>query len=124
MNEQEILEYNKRCAEFLGGENHPSLVPYTPEPDDMWFAVDTCPNLQRPEGGSMWKLHELKFHSDWNWIHEVIKEIENLHDIRDVTINSVGCIIFHKENAFAEFSDDKQKAVVEAINKFLIWYKI
>lgn len=139
MTQKETIEYNKLCAEFLGGKNHPSLVPYIPEPDDMWFAVDKQPSLQNPNGGSMWKLHELKFHSDWNWIHKVIEAIEN--NYFDVEINDSGCIIRCWEDSVPldyltmlgkyktisvlggkHFIMTKQEAVIQAINQFLIWY--
>lgn len=50
MTQQEILDYNKRCAEFL--------------------------NLHRNDEVAIYKMSEypydfLKFHSDWNWIMEV-----------------------------------------------------
>lgn len=116
MTQQEIYNYNNRCAEFLGYVNTTS--------------TDKDFNIYENEkgmiiGNKIYTLLEtmsMKFHSDWNWTHEVIRVIENIRDVRDVTINSVGCIIFHKEGAFSGFSDNKHEAVVEAINKFLIWY--
>ena len=50
MTQEEILDYNKRCAEFLGEEM-------------TTYFVETQMDLI---GSS-----ELHFHSDWNWIMEV-----------------------------------------------------
>lgn len=124
MTQEEILEYNKRCAEFLGGENHPYLIPYIPEPDDMWFSDDgKYPMLQNPNGNSMWKLHELKFHSDWNWIMEVVEAIDKIQHTQ-VDILGKYCRISSKGIDFKGSSkEDKKEAVVQAINQFLIWYK-
>lgn len=71
-----FIEGNKLIAEFMGGKNHPLLIPYTPEPDDIWFNVDNYPEIH-PDS-SMWKLHELKYHSSWDWLMPVIKKIGEL----------------------------------------------
>jgi hypothetical protein len=120
MTQQEIIEYNKMCAEFLGGENHPYLIPYKPEPDDMWFSDDgKYPILQNPNGSSMWKLHELKFHSDWNWIMEVILAINMLPNPKnpsDTTLQT------RRTSVQSILRSANKEAVVQAINRFLIYY--
>jgi len=117
MNEKEILEYNKRCAEFLGWKN---------------LNDDSFPEYVNPLG-DFYQLKELKFHSDWNWIMEVVEAIEKLKFNVRITI---ACITI--ENAFDNDSnlspiykfhsmqgefESKKEAVVEAINQFLIWYE-
>lgn len=118
MTEEEILEYNKRCAEFLKMEyeNHSNTWRYKNE-------IAT----------------QLLFHSDWNWIHEVIEAIEKLYDHPNKEINvdiKPGQIeIFQRpyrleNNDYQEIiylgdgyiNGSKKEAVVEAINQFLIWY--
>ena len=79
MSEQEIIEGNKLIAEFMGGENHPFLIPYIPEPDDIWFSVENHPEERHPDNGSMWKLNELKYHSSWDWLMPVVEKIESLN---------------------------------------------
>lgn len=100
MTQEEILQYNKRCAEFLGLEILKDEYCYD-YPD---------------------------FHSDWNWIMEVVEAIEKLGDtsamygtLVDITTTYI---------AIGEIATDlklvpmtKKEAVVEAINQFLIWYE-
>jgi len=56
MKQEEILDYNKLCAEFLGWE-------YAKD-RDIWN-----PNMHHDY--SFTYSINLKFHSDWNWIMEV-----------------------------------------------------
>lgn len=102
MTQEEILEYNKLCAEFLGlklsGPGFPSGYFY-------------------------------KQDYDWNWIMEVVEAIEKLKYL--VVIKSNFCQIQelgNRENNFnpkiisSLYSKSKQEAVIQAINQFLIWY--
>ena len=127
MTQEEILEYNKMCAEFLGIK-----------------LEDTYP-INWKEFKHLFNSFEksLKFHSDWNWIMEVVEAIEKLGHNFTVTCNEVyidsnilssrnvingGVMNSHDEKYFPtiiqvteEFFSKKQ-AVVQAINQFLIWY--
>lgn len=138
MTQEEILEYNKRCAEFLGYENT--------TPTDRDF------NIYKNEKGiiignkiiTMIELMSAKFHSDWNWIMEVIEKIENLgfatkidHDYCVSNYGCDRCEIDTRENALFDPDEyeekeepivfklvkSKKEAVVYAINEFLIWYE-
>lgn len=108
MTQDEILQYNKRCAEFLGVTLHESQL--------------TMPHS-----------HFTGYHSDWNWIMKVVEAIEKL--IFNVRI-TIACVTI--ENAFDNDSNlspiykfhsiqgefqTKKEAVVQAINQFLIWYE-
>jgi len=101
MTQEEILEYNKRCAEFLG------YVNTTPTDKDF--------NIYEKENGVVGQLIEvmsMKFHSDWNWIMEVLSSIlEKCSDSDDM-------------EAYYNILDlfPQKEAVVQAINQFLIWY--
>jgi hypothetical protein len=110
---EEILEYNKKCADFRGWKdlNNDSFPEY----------IDKL--------GNFYPLKELKFHSDWNWIMEVVEAIEKLRYL--VVIQSNFCQIQEvgtKENSFSpriiayQEALTKKEAVVQAINQFLIWY--
>lgn len=115
MTEQEILEYNKRCAKFLGWKN---------------LNDDSFPEYVNPLG-DFYQLKELKFHSDWNWIMDVVEAIENkLNDSFNVDIvNKNQCEIVRNGEEFIcgagfdTINHRKKEAVVEAINQFLIWYE-
>lgn len=85
MDKQEILDYNKRCAELLGWENDTSLL-------------------------------NLRFHSDWNWIMEVVDAIEKV-----AWVNIKGCAVDISTIVNLN-APTKKEAVVQAINQFLIWH--
>ena len=101
MTEKEILDYNKRCAEFLGWEYYKGF-------------------MMNPLGGNplTLKLDELKFYSDWNWIMEVIQEIRRL-----VFPSGLEEIVFRKWEALVNALGLTDKQIVaERLNEFLIWY--
>lgn len=115
MTQQEIIEYNKRCAEFLGDEGMQKI----------------CSD----NGHHYPSLEEMLFHSDWNWIIEVLKFITKigynweLIDFNGTVeeVNFMKCSIFDLDFdnriKFVFESSDEKEAVVQAINQFLIWYK-
>ena len=102
MTQEEILEYNKLCAEFL--------------------------NLHRDEEVAIYKFNAypyeyLRFNSDWNWIMEVVEAIEKLGYEIDIFSNCVQICDTPDENYITEAAGKtKKEAVVQAINQFLIWY--
>lgn len=108
MTQQEILDYNKRCALLLGWENKGM------KNLEMWVST------KRPSGVN---TNELLFHSDWNWIMEVVEAIENLGF--DVVISKKSCSIWIGGTSYSNSNkscEAKQEAAVQAIDKFLIWY--
>jgi len=130
MTKEEILDYNKLCAEFLKKDiGHDNMVIW----DKNWTSM--------------------KFHSDWNWIMEVVEAIEELEFNNEnctnqrprFTIAKYSCFlhIYNDSKKEIKFSEDmeyyyhywwpnnnreyemknsKKEAVVEAIYKFLTWY--
>jgi hypothetical protein len=102
MTQEEILQYNKMCAEFL--------------------------NLHRDKEVAIYNLNAyqydfLKFHSDWNWIMEVVEAIEKKGYEIDIFSNCVEICDTPDENYITEaVGKTKKEAVVQAINQFLIWY--
>ena len=125
MKQEEILDYNKLCAEFLGygtigiGKNMVIMFP-----DVKIEGAGYISNNR--------SIQDLHYHSDWNWIHEVVEAIEKLN--MQVSIIDEECAIIDTKKAEAEenlfmikpiaFGEGKTKkeAVVQAINQFLIWY--
>ena len=133
MTPQEKLEYNKRCAEFLG------YVNTTPTDKDF--------NIYKNEkgmiiGNNIYTILEtmsMKFHSDWNWIMEVVEAIEKLYshpnkeiniDIKPGQIEIFQRPFYLENNNYHEviylsdgyINSSKKEAVVQAIDQFLIWY--
>lgn len=73
----------------------------------------------------LYLIEELKFHSDWNWLIEVVEKIESLGF--NVSIEFSTCIITYSDDDFKEIigiSDNYSKiqAVYNACVAFIKWY--
>ena len=136
MTQEEIQEYNKRCALFLGGiySNHAEAwgfgnaeVIKTPINFDkkIYHGVIEAERFEK----------DLKFHSDWNWIMEVVEKIQLLDIVHDNTrsydsvFKTYECTFSpsYKTHDFGYIrgtsKTSEKEAVVQAINQFLLWYK-
>lgn len=121
-----IEQFNKKCAEFLGAywcnddlENFP----------DGYWMIDG--DLELPL-----HLRDFQFHSDWNWIMEIVDKIESLEDkqfyMEWFWLNKTNVGLYQRETNsgstlweyIARFSDAKTKkqAVIQAIDQFIDWY--
>ena len=102
---QEVNDYNRRCAEFLGwNKTHPKIKD--------WHIYIT------PIGHVSYD--KMLFHSDWNWIMEVVEAINKTQNPKqggDTTHSTL------KREVQALLGKSAKEAVVEAINQFLIWYE-
>lgn len=124
MNEKEILEYNKRCALFLGAI-------YSKQAEAWGFGNAKNIGSKMFHGVMYHNViqaerfeKELKFHSDWNWIMDVVEAIEKKGYEIDIFSNCVEICDTPDENYITEaVGKTKKEAVVEAINQFLIWYE-
>ena len=100
MTQEEILQYNKMCAEFL--------------------------NLHRNEEVAIYKLNAypyeyLRFHSDWNWIMEVVEAIKEKTEFKSV--DECSEMEWYTTISLTRLTITTPKeAVVHAINQFLLWY--
>lgn len=105
---QEEIDFNKRCAVFMGWKNM-GMVNL-----ELWVSG-------KYPSGIM--TSELKFHSDWNLIMEVVEAIDKLENVRiKILQNSCYIFIIDKDKLIALTKQSKREAVVSAINQFLIWY--
>lgn len=115
MNKEQILEYNKKCAEFLGYSY-----------DDMSETYET-PHLKLVEpqafGDEQFscklKDYELDFHKDWNWIMEVVEAINKTKNPKqggDTTHSTL------KREVQTLLGKVAKESAVQAINQFLTWY--
>jgi len=104
-------ENNKLIAEFLGFQSTTL----------GWF--DNEEHLINVEKDNT--FDDLKFHSDWNWLMEVVEKIENYNEYTNVFFAPEGCEInCYIENGFS-FSNDcdtKIEAVYNACIEFIKWY--
>jgi len=132
MIQKEILEYNKRCAEFLGAniqDDSERIYIDKMKDDDMMFH-NMSVNLGTYEWNGTTNIHYipfdmLEFHSDWNSIMEVVEAIEKLGF--NFNIFHEDCLI-KKDRKYVIVTNatkikSKKEAVVQAINQFLIWYE-
>jgi hypothetical protein len=110
MTAKEILEYNKRCSDFLGA--------YFCNDD-----LETFPNgywkINNDKIDLPLHLKDMQFHSDWNLIMEVIFKINMLPNSKDPSDTTLQT---HRVNVQSTVRSANKEAVVTAINKFLIWY--
>jgi hypothetical protein len=126
MIQKEIIEYNKRCAEFLGAEVNDILerIYIDKMKDDEMIFHNHSVTLQTYEWNGTTNIHYipfdmLQFHSDWNWIHEIttaINKTQNPKQSGDTTHSTL------KREVQALLGKSAKEAVVQAINQFLIWY--
>ena len=140
MIDQEILEYNKRCAEFLGwkySQNYDCYDDYCFEwdkrEDGVWYKEENL--VLNPKSYHQYYVkvdgvclsdyeYTLKFHSDWNFIMDMVEAIEKLGF--NFNIYHQDCIISRNKKwivvTHAIKVKTKKDAVVQSINEFLIWY--
>ena len=134
MTSQEILEYNKRCAEFLGLQKETRFFnlktgSYVKKDTDECDSEPIALYVKNKKA-----VPDLKFHSDWNWIMEVVEKIQTLDRLGGIVMIQQGrCKITSRmagdHSVYADVSNyylqgmkGQKEAVVEAINQFLIWY--
>ncbi len=122
MTQEEILQYNKLCAEFLGYHFYNKEITFGRSEESKPTILPNFIEINEKE----YQLPSLKFHSDWNWIMEVVEAIEKLgYEFRGWS--NIYYIVDSKNNSdvVAEESGNltKKEAVVQAINQFLIWYE-
>lgn len=100
---------NKLIAEFMelleiSNETYPIL--YKDKNSDEWFAPD-----------------ELKYHTDWNWLMEVVEKIESLNFI--VYIETNYCQLYNATNheeLIKSIYSTKIESVYKACVEFVKWY--
>ena len=115
-----IADYNKRCAEFLGYKKDTvdgrDVVRIPNKTWSVWsnrfqdYIEDDWYALYEPS------FRSLEFHSDWNWIMEVVEAIE-----KKAWVNIKGCAVDISTIVNLN-APTKKEAVVQAIDRFLIWY--
>lgn len=96
-------ETNKLIAEFLG-----------------WETLSNWGYLNINNGESH-EIENLKFHSDWNWLMEVVEKIESLGYLVEIREN-VCFIKTSEQDYFSELEETKLQAVYRACVKFIKWY--
>lgn len=133
MNQQEIIEFNRKCAEFLGKDKTGTDVTWTFPSylnGKLWVDEHFFNNDNQYCGRRQTEVYELKFHSDWNWIMQVVDKIEELgYKTEFNSTNKIKSTLIYKkrgEKYVAYFGCidkiSKKKAATETINEFIDWY--
>jgi len=120
MTQEEIQEYNKKCAEFIGV--------FDEETDRFVFDTKLF-NVQSYSFSEKHHKKQLCFDVGWDWIMEIVEKIEELDIVASFQIENPTIYIWKssEESDFEDieidiFDKTKKEAVVEAINQFLIFY--
>jgi len=103
------LENNKLIAEFLGA---------TFKENEFYF-----PAIVFKTGKNYFENHELKFHSDWNWLMEVVEKIESLDYSFQILKN--GWVVINdddNEEVLESFGESKLNAVYGGCVEFIKYY--
>jgi hypothetical protein len=135
MTQEEIQEYNKRCAEFLGWYKVINTQPFIEifsKNEIEWLSEYR--SYRTYTGKYQFSIKLCKFHSDWNWIMEVVERIQTLDrlggivEIKQARCKITSCmagdnsIYADVSNYFKYGIKGQKEAVVQAINQFLIFY--
>jgi hypothetical protein len=101
------MEDNKLLAEFMGLVE--SIIP-----NQYWTEKSS-------EGFGMGKLKELKYHTDWNWLMQVVEKIESLGVVVEIREN-VCYIETTTIDYYSELEETKIQATYIACVRFVKWY--
>jgi|Laugrespbdmm15sd_2_1035082.scaffolds.fasta_scaffold03849_2 hypothetical protein len=120
-----ISESNKLIAEFMQYEffDGDFKVPHTNKTSNSDFK-EWCPtywNNDLDSGGYLVCPSNLIFHSDWNWLMEVVEKIESLGVIVEIREN-VCYIETSPNNYYSELEDTKLQATYKAVVEYIKWY--
>jgi len=75
--QKNIDEFNKRCSLLLGGTDNTFMCYFHPiEDDQVNLSFDIFDeSIFSNDGGSTWKIKDLKFRTSWDWIMAVLDHI-------------------------------------------------
>lgn len=141
MNNIEIKNFNKKCAKILG------IKTVETASGETLYSIESLPKILIPVGSRgasahvetrllLAKLEQLQFHSNWDWIMEVVERIKYIDDNQSEFFNDYYRIDFQidfihgvtvridKERIFLQtaFGEGQLKdAVVNAVDEFINW---
>ena len=119
MEEKEVLEGNKLIAEFMG------VAPVYDDEYEMYQVIQVIEDVEDEQ--HFFTPKEMLFHSDWNWLMEVVDKLDYLG--AKVTIGRMKGDIEYIDPLNAENKVEvgiacgvKITAVYAAIVQFINWY--
>ena len=107
---ENIIENNKLIAEFLGETKQPFEFSQFGYINSLGEWKDTFFDNQ------------LKFHSDWNWLMEVVEKIESLGYRIEIVKHICRIYLSNKETIIISENTPKIEAVYIACVEFIKWY--
>ena len=128
---KEIAQNNKIIAEFMGLEITkdkvivPEMFQVEEHPFHLLKWIDDFREVDNLPPNSLNNLH---FHSDWNWLMEVVEKIESLHVANSVVIGGKHCFInihdkYRNELIYFKSQENtKIEAVYNACLEFIKYY--
>lgn len=136
MTQGEIIQYNKMCAEFLKARK---FIVEDLEGNDVTNEYELYGIIEAINDGEnekhFFEPKDMLFDSDWNWIMEVVGEIQLLDVVHDNT-RSYDAVFREWQCTFSpaykthdfgyivgRSKTSEKEAVIQANNQFLIWYK-
>lgn len=128
MTQEEIIDYNKKCADFLGWKYVSSIdvkeQKYDQSIEAGWYCeipkiLHTKINRRLYIGRNH---HCLKFHLDWNLIMDVAEAISQLPNKLGGDNYEVNRKVFRFKHLMAHEIIGNKEFFVGKINDFLIWY--
>lgn len=124
MKQEWIDQYNKKCAEFLG------YIGYQENPknkkSEILYNITLFPYLSYNETfmeysgyDTIYFIEDLQFHSDWNWIMEVVEKINSFQfGESDYSLQGINIkFLIH-----SRIGKSSKKSVIESIDQFIDWY--
>ena len=100
------IENNKIIAEFMNLNLYKSF----------WYKSNIATEKQ------ICKENNLKFHSDWNWLMEVVEKIESLGYRIEIVKHICRIYLSNKETIIISENTPKIEAVYNACVEFIKWY--
>ncbi len=108
-------EGNKLIAEFMGA------FPVDIGDKEGWWYLT---NGLFPHGYDRIMFRAIKYHSDWNWLMEVVEKVESVYDSTFVVeITDCICEITGLDDlSIYRAGNDKKEVVYSACLHFIQWY--
>jgi hypothetical protein len=118
---------NRLIAEFMGN------VPYLNNAGVYEFMVFKNSPINSPDIEVIWKYLNFKYDTDWNWLMEVVKKIEDLGYIVSTNLNSTDIknldtleTITYNRGSWKQYKPPltKIESVYNACVEFIKWYNL
>lgn len=115
-------EFNRLCAEFIGWEYIPKDAHPYAFLNYGWWIKDTYYQDIDPSNNSNWKgfNSSMKFHSDWNWIMEVVRKIISLRNRSNLFKEVYGEVYRFQHTCLDDIIDIN--ILASKIWQFINWY--